>query len=108
MEQQEINEFKAKLKETEEQLQKEQALSTGLKEELTTLKGEREKELAEGTEETLNEARLKNEAYAFIIGQGLLDKFLNSKLRNDKESIEQAFNFLFIETNPLDDWLISI
>ena len=108
MEQQEINELKAKLKETEEQLQKEQALNTQLKEELTTLKGEKEQELAEGTELTLVEARLKNEAYAFIIGQGLLDKFLNSKLRNDKESIEQALSFLFTETNPLDDWLISI
>ena len=108
MEQQEINELKKKLQEAEEQLQKEQALNTELREELTTLKGDREKELAEGTELTLVEARLKNEAYAFIIGQGLLDKFLNSKLRNDKESIEQAFNFLFTETNPLDDWLISI
>lgn len=108
MEQQEINELKAKLKETEEQLQKEQALNTQLKEELTTLKGEREKELAEGTEQTLVEARLKNEAYAFIIGQGLLDKFLNSKIRNDKESTEQALSFLFTETTPLDDWLIAI
>ena len=92
MEQQEINELKKKLQEAEEQLQKEQALNTELREELTTLK----------------EARLKNEAYAFIIGQGLLDKFLNSKIRDDKESTEQALSFLFMETTPLDDWLIAI
>ena len=96
------------LQEMEEQLQKEQDLNEELSEELAALKKEREQELAEGTEEFINEARLKNEAYAFIIAQGLLDKFLNSKFRDEQDSTEKALNFLLMDTTPIDDWLICI
>ena len=89
-------------------MKEEQALIKELSEELAALKKEREQELAEGTEEFINEARLKNEAYAFIIAQGLLDKFLNSKFRDEQDSTEKALNFLLMDTTPIDDWLICI
>ena len=67
MENNEIEELKKELEETKEQLYNEQA------------------ENEAGVAETMKEASLKNEAYGFIISQGLLDKFISYRIKKDKE-----------------------
>ena len=90
MEAQEIEELKKELQETKEQLYKEQ------------------EENEAGVAETMKEASLKNEAYGFIISQGLLDKFIAYRIKKDKEPLEAALEHLLLTAEAFGDWIADL
>lgn len=90
MENNEIEELKKELEETKEQLYNEQA------------------ENEAGVAETIKEASLKNEAYGFIISQGLLDKFISYRIKKDKEPLEAALIHLLSTAEVFGDWIADL
>ena len=90
MENNEIEELKKELEETKEQLYNEQA------------------ENEAGVAETMKEASLKNEAYGFIISQGLLDKFIAYRIKKDKEPLEAALIHLLSTAEAFGDWIADL
>ena len=90
MENNEIEELKKELEETKKQLYNEQA------------------ENEAGVAETMKEASLKNEAYGFIISQGLLDKFIAYRIKKDKEPLEAALIHLLSTAEAFGDWIADL
>ena len=89
-----LSEYKKKLRETEEALQK-------VKEDYYN-----EVEEANGsTASIMEEAQLKNEAYGFIISQGLLDKFIAKRISRDREPLEAALDYLLLSAEAFGDWI---
>ncbi len=103
-----VAELKKELQEAKEKLQKEEALNKELSGQLDSLKEAYEKEAkenSEGTEFVNIEAALKNEAYAFIISNGLLDKFITFKIGRDTEPTEAALKHLILTAEAYGDWI---
>ena len=89
-----LSEYKKKLRETEEALQK-------VKEDYYN-----EVEEANGsTASIMEEAQLKNEAYGFIISQGLLDKFIAKRISREREPLEAALDYLLLSAEAFGDWI---
>jgi hypothetical protein len=90
METQEIEELKKELQETREQLYNVQADNDA------------------AIDETIKESSLKNEAYGFIISQGLLDKFISYRIKKDKEPLEAALEHLLLTAESFGDWIADL
>ena len=89
-----LSEYKKKLQETEEALQK--------------VKEDYYNEVEEGngaTASIMEEAQLKNEAYGFIISQGLLDKFIAKRISREREPLEAALDYLLLSAEAFGDWI---
>ena len=89
-----LSEYKKKLQETEEALQK--------------VKEDYYNEVEDGngaTASIMEEAQLKNEAYGFIISQGLLDKFIAKRISREREPLEAALDYLLLSAEAFGDWI---
>ena len=97
-----------KLQDTEEQLQKAKELNKELSEKYNSLKEDYNNEVEEANGSTasiLEEAQLKNEAYGFIISQGLLDKFIAKRISREREPLEAALDYLLLSAEAFGDWI---
>lgn len=90
MERQEIEELKKELNETKEELEMEREQTISAVEEMTM------------------EASLKNEAYGFIMSQGLLYDFVAYRTKKKKDPMEAALEFLLTEAEANGDWIAEL
>lgn len=90
MEKKEIEELRIELNETKEQLEMEREQTISAVEEMTM------------------EASLKNEAYGFIMSQGLLYDFVAYRTKKKKDPMEAALEFLLTEAEANGDWIAEL
>lgn len=90
MERQEIEELKKELNETKEELEMEREQTISAVEKMTM------------------ESSLKNEAYGFIMSQGLLYDFVAYRTKKKKDPMEAALEFLLTEAEANGDWIAEL
>ncbi len=103
-----VKELMEELQAKEEQLRKANELNKELSEKYNSLKEDYYKEIEEGNGSTasiMEEAQLKNEAYGFIISQGLLDKFIAKRISREREPLEAALDYLLLSAEAFGDWI---